>query len=282
VSRTFKELSAYIKTDGFADLENNVIKLGDYIDLEGGITVEAYPGQGGNGGGGFSYSGASDYTRLIVVGINSFHSGRGTKPGGDGQTPNGTTRYGDADGEYNVIVNDTTPHVVFQFQNVPVERRMNPTNTNAGGYRDSEMRKYLLQKFLPGLTDTAGVPADALWGPIRFVSTKDSGNTAISDALWLPTEREMFQNGMDSRNNTGPHSDTVSETATNQARLEYYTEDDSRKKDINGVEGPNQWYWGASPGAAITLSFCFVAPIGTPDAAAASIVGGCAPAFCVK
>jgi hypothetical protein len=279
VSRTFKELSAYLKTDGFAYPDTNVINLGDYIDLDGGITVEAYPGQDGNGGGDFSYSGASDYTRLIVVGINSFQPGRGTKPNNAG-----TTVYGETDGEYTVVTNNIVnrvvrPHVVFQFQNLPVLRRMNQGDTNAGGYRDSEMRQYLLDNFLPGLKN-AGVPEDALWGPTRFVSTMGSDNTAISDVLWLPTEREMFQNGVDSWGH-GLFSDTVNETAANQARLEYYMDDNSRKKQFDGEE--KCWgYWEASPYVAAASPFCLVDDYGYTCGYGAEDVGGCAPAFCIK
>jgi hypothetical protein len=243
VTDTFNALRQYIQGGGLAP-SSTVIRLGDWIDLEGGLTVDAYPGEDGSGGGGFSYSGPSEDTRLIVVGINSFQSGRGTFPGGDGTTVDGTTQNGQTDGQYTIIENDATPHVVFHFQGIPVERRMNPTNINVGGYRDSEMRQYLLQKFLPGLIDATGIPQDALWAPLRYVSTKGSGDTAIQDALWLPTEREMSQNGKDSDFDTGLYSDTTDETAANQARFEYYTNNIVRTK-----HGTSR-YWEASPYAA--------------------------------
>jgi hypothetical protein len=278
VQDTFNALHQYIQAGGLAP-SSTVIRLGDWIDLEGGLAVEAYNG----GGGDFRYSGSSDYTRLIVVGINSFHSGRGTFPGGDGRTANGTTKNGQTGGQYTVTANDGTPHVVFQFQNIPVMRRMNPGDTNTGGYRDSEMRQYLIQKFLPGLKN-AGVPEDALWEPKRSVSAKRSVSE-IKDALWLPTEREMYQNGKDTGYNDGPYSEAAYETAANQARLEYYTDDASRKKLLN-TEG-TKWYWGASPYAAGSTwsddsSFCCVYSNGIAHYDGASAVGGCAPAFCVR
>jgi hypothetical protein len=152
-----------------------VIRLGDWIDLEGGLTVEDHNA----GGGGFSsgdegmhwnanitLNGADKgkMCGLIVVGINPFKDLNG---------------------------NGGTPHVVFQFQNIPVLRRMNPTASNAGGYPESEMRVYLTGEFLSGLKD-AGVPEGVLWGPSRVVSGKENGAKTINDTLWLPTEREMF------------------------------------------------------------------------------------------
>lgn len=70
---------------------------------------------------------------------------------------------------------------VFQFQNIPVGRRIEATNDGFENtnYRDSEMRAYLVPTgaegsgaFLAGLTATAGVPQDVLWGPVRHVANK--------------------------------------------------------------------------------------------------------------
>jgi hypothetical protein len=255
VTATFKELSAYIQNGGLGRT-SNVIETGDWIDLEGGLAVDAY-----NDAGWFSYWGTSENTRLIVVGINSFQSSEGVLSR-DGSTPEG----------YDYPGMDTPPrHVVFQFQNIPVSRRMNATDTNAGGYPASEMRQYLLQNFLPGLT-AAGVPEDALWGPSRVMSTK-GGQETINDLLWLPTEREVG-----SANDPDSASDSSVETAENQARLEYYTDADSRYKGDN-------WYWLASAaiGRAAPNGFCiWHFNGGYFDSAEASWQGGCAPAFCVR
>jgi hypothetical protein len=82
VTTAFNTLHAYIATGGLEDAEN-VARLGDWIDLEGGLTVAAY-----NGDGGFTatnddiagtpfdgYEGKK--LRCIVVEINSFKTGRG-------------------------------------------------------------------------------------------------------------------------------------------------------------------------------------------------------------
>jgi hypothetical protein len=215
--------------------------------------------------------------RLIVVGINSF---------------NGKN-------------NNNTQHVVFQFQNIPVRRRMNPKSennphgTNEGGYKESEMRKYLTGNFLSGLTTTAGVPDGVLWAPARVLSAGQNGTgyDKVSDLLWLPTEREMFQGG------TGVHEDgktlgpfsAYEETAENQARLEYYSSNESRVKVykansgypavmLTGTYGPcGNWYWESSAHYGTgALSFCAVRTIGAAGNDGASVAGGCAPAFCVK
>jgi hypothetical protein len=283
-----------------------VINLGDWIDLEGGLTVEAY-----NGEGGVSYSAAeavravtwtfTDSTyykarnaeprgtrcRLIVVGINSFHSGKGT------------------DGKYTVPANDSTPHVVFQFQNIPVKRRMNATGINTRGYAASDMRKYLTVNFLAGLKG-AGVPVEetdgVLWAPVRYVSTRgDTGDfNKIKDLVWLPTEREMFEGGISTVKGVttkyGPYSVATDETASNQARLEYYCVVDSGDPndrwakfwtgtdsiDPTAVTGfYADRYWVASP-YSDSASFCRMYGNGITGYCIANDSDGCVPAFCVK
>jgi hypothetical protein len=247
VTKAFLELSAFIKKNGLTNgATQNVIKLGDYIDLEGGLRVENY-----NQAGAFwseydihwdkdlklGEEEVGKMMRLIVVGINSFQP----------KSPN----------KYQYQGTDTPPqHVVFQFQHVPVVRYMNPVAKNEGGYPDSEMRKYLTPvkdgstvvagtgNFLAGLLE-AGLPEDVLWGPSRLMATKlEEPGTVIDDLLWLPTEREMFGDRL--------YSVAAVETETTQARLEYYAEASLKKlssgilgyPDVSG--GKSQSYWLAS------------------------------------
>jgi hypothetical protein len=270
VDAAFHELKAFIQNGGL-EADPPVISTGDWIDLEAGLTVAAY-----NGLGGFeavnsavtpssppfdNYEGRT--LRLIVVGINSFREGKGVG------------------GQYAVTKNNGVDHVVFQFQNVPVKRRMNPSDTNVGGYAESEMRKYLVKvggeaesgKFLTGLV-AAGVPEDVLWAPGRYVVNGGNGATTankINDILWLPTEREMFGYLI--------FSSATYETTGNQARLEYYND---YLRRIKYFENASQWYWEASPYSGDPASFCHVYASGYTTSYSASSAGGVAPAFCVR
>jgi hypothetical protein len=296
VEAAFKELSAFIQGGGLAN-NPGVIQLGHYIDLEDGLSVAAY-GEGENTGE-FSFSDYStkegkpwdkpikatndtnnkdrgQLNRLIVVGINSFQS----------SPEDGEYKY--PDGE------EAPPHVVFQFQNIPVSRRMNPADDTPGGYGASEMRKYLTPvgtdsesgKFLAGLID-AGVPEGVLWEPKRVMSKGPSGGTVtIEDKLWLPTEREMF-----GRREISYDAD---ETASNQARLAYYVGGLSLEKVDKDLPGyPNitnvtsndsVMYWVASAANDNEkYTFCGVNKSNRPVESAinASTASGVAPAFCV-
>jgi hypothetical protein len=285
VTDTFTEVSNFIKNGGLTSSQTR-IQLGDYIDLEAGLSVAAYGS--GEGAGAFSISAAegskaitttasqSDnpnyrgaLLRLIVVGINSFNGKNG----------------------------NNKDHVVFHFQNIPVTRRMNSNDTNSGGYAASEMRKYLTPvsgysdsgKFLTGLTN-AGVPDSVLWAPKRMMSTEysGSGTTQIEDKLWLPTEREMFGNGL--------YSNSSAETAANQARLDYYYNGGTgaysrRVKYSSGSfnssgavtsNGESAYYWQASPYNSGPY-FCGVHEHGhSGHYGNASGAWGCVPAFCVS
>jgi hypothetical protein len=250
VTETFKMLSTFIKAGG---LDFPQIKTGDWIDLEGGLSVTEY-----NKTEGFTatntvvtskqppgYDGKT--LRLIVVGINSFINKNG----------------------------NNQQHVVFQFQNIPVTSQMNSFNTNAGGYANSEMRTYLTGNFLTGLI-AAGVPVGVLWAPMRYVA-KEYNNTTetveIPDFLWLPTVREMF--------GANDHYPVV-ENAANQARLEYYSGDMYRIKHT-GSNTPAS-YWVSSPYMSTSSHFWSVLDAGTASGIAANSTSpavGVAPAFCV-
>jgi hypothetical protein len=270
VERIFETLDQFLQEDGLTK-NPSAIKVGDYIDLEGGLTVQDY-----NGSGGFTYTGTHTNTRLIVVGIDSFRTGKGFSKTytyqGEGETP--------------------PPHIVFQFKDIPVKRRMNPTATNNGGYMESEMRKYLngdgaaTGNFLAGLI-AAGVPEKVLWAPARAIVNVQDGKplgilkendlvaipAIIRDTLWLPTECEMRSDG-------GPG--LTYELQENQAWFEYYTDDLLEK-----AGGTPYWLASATstPGyttTAFRVSIPVKGALNFGNGAASLEGGGVAPAFCIK
>jgi hypothetical protein len=265
VTDTFNAMSAYLNSIAVADLvgENSNVRLGDYIDLPA-LSVEAYGSEVGEWDNNTDadkglinitanipitpdplpfagYQGT--LLRLIVVGRNSFNNKNG---------------------------NGVSAHLVFQFQNLPGTHRMNEGPTSEGGYYQSEMREYLRSITGPFV---AGVPVSLLWAPKRMVAwsyedTSGGGAVSVSDGLWLPTKWEL----------TGSQSGSpLSETAENQARLEYYTGNDKLiKYDASGT--PANW-WSASPSALYQGAFVFADSTSSSGAQAAVDF---APAFCVR
>jgi hypothetical protein len=270
VTETFNVLHAYLSgSSAAALLADSQILLGDYIDLpriivDGSIVTDAaippsaspYDGYEGR------------VLRLLVVGINAFN----------------------ASGDYTGNGNGSAAHLVFQFQNVAFQHPMNPTDTNVGGYKASELRGWLTSKFLPGLV-AAGVPSGVLWGPKRYVANRGSGATAadlIDDILWLPTEREMLGTWPDNRAYTFWSHNTY-ETPQNQAHLEYYPNPGAETLRIKYTgTGSASMYALASPlggggFSATAIDFCAVNSNGDIDkSSASSIQNYVAPAFCVR
>jgi hypothetical protein len=232
------------------------IMLGDWIDLPH-LTVQGDAGGGAINTDNIDLKEKGKLLRLIVVGIDSFSA---------------TNK-------------DAPAHVVFQFQNIPGTHRMNPSDTNDGGYKASEMRQYLTDNFLRGLL-AAGVPQSVLYAPIRYIANggqRATGADALADWLWLPTEREAFENGTSYYNGSqyGPYSNGRWETAANQARLEYY-DSNSRRIKYNRNGNALSW-WEASPGTySASAVFCVASINGSAVSPSPSSVGGCAPAFCVR
>jgi hypothetical protein len=264
VSNTFNAISAFVKSKKTKAAISVNIHLGDYIDLPA-LAVAAYEGSGEINVTNANLGGTKGTKlRLIVVGINSF-----------------STTYS-TNSSYNITANNGTPHVVFQFRNLPGTQQMN--SNNIGGYAATIMRKYFVSvsgvggNFYNGLIQ-AGVPEGVLWGPKRSVAINyndAAGATCnvIEDLLWLPTERELIGDQIRS---------PPSETAANQARLEYYDTDAKRVKyDMSGTAV--YWYEASHlSGSYGTSTFTTITSSGNSSFAySANHAEGAAPAFCVK
>jgi hypothetical protein len=253
VTETFNALHNLITSPSTDDKFTDIIQLGDWVDLPS-LHVTGYPDDIADHGkiaiaNNTTWDGNhGELLRLIVVGKNSFN---------------------------NINGNGTTPHVVFQFQNVPGTHRMEETDTNQNGYLGSEMRTYLVDKFLTGLIN-AGVPDAVLWTPSRRVPNKGEGATAadtITDKLWLPTNWEMFGAGAEGS------ADPTYETANNQASFaDFYSFPLNRKYNALNDEGA---YWLASPCFYLTRGFCYSSG-GSIAFFGAQTALSVAPAFCVR
>lgn len=140
---------------------------------------------------------------------------------------------------------------------------MNDTNTNVGGWRDSQMRT----QTMPALK--ALMPAE-VQAAIREVQKKSSaGNQSssivtTSDELFLPSEVEIF-------------GSTSYSFAGEGTQYEYYQAGNSKVKNQNG--SANSW-WGRSPYSSDSASFCPVRSRGSAGASYASSLYGVSFCFC--
>jgi hypothetical protein len=151
VADAVEALHQKINADGVPDFSG--LQIGDYLDLPS------------------LYDGSTTYTwnesyknlRVVISGFNTYK------------------HMGSAENAKN--------HIVFTFENCPLTKRMNATNTNTGGYAASEMKTYLEGGFLAGLAEALG--HDYLYSVRRYISNKGS-YAELNAKIFLPTEAEVY------------------------------------------------------------------------------------------
>jgi hypothetical protein len=161
---------------------------------------------------------------------------------------------------------NTDNHLLFTFRHCVLTKRMNPTDTNTGGYAATELRTYLEGVFALGLKQAIG---DYLYPVRRLLSTKGSWDW-ITDTVFLPTEREVW--GYPSRGEVEHDGGTT-------GQYPIYVATAYKGKRHNGSR---MWWWNASPVASSAAHFCDCTNYIYASHYAASAVGGLAPAFCVR
>jgi hypothetical protein len=183
--------------------------------------------------------------------------------------------------------NEAGAHLVFQFENNIARRRLNPTDTTAGGYANTEIRKYLTP--VAGVNGSgifynalvaAGVPESVFWSVKRVIGTpKDGSVNQLADKVFLPTLWEVSGGVKDPWNETL----TSGENDGNQGRLWAYSAGPSANSSrIKSYNSTAYSWWLASPSSGGYSSFCYVISAGHVNYTYASTASGLAPAFCIK
>ena len=221
----------------------------------------------------------------------------------NGETTNGTYK------EYTVrVANNTTPAkcndsnsnfsqtacgFVVEFADIVEKRRMNESFTNVGGWRDSEMRKYL-----NGDTDDHMTYNDATNGltatffsklpkELRDVienttvvsghgSTSGEENFTSTDKIYLLSTKEVWSNGVSY------------DTATGSTRqLDYYVNNNVTTSNYSGAKknyaGSAAWWWLRAAYSSANSYFLYVSSSGDWYIYNAdNTSGGVAPAFRIE
>jgi hypothetical protein len=247
VTETLKKIHEHLESH--PDAEG--IALGDFIELPE-LNVAGYPDNDGEDDG--KIDGLAK-AHILVVGINSF----------------------------NKLPWNNTPHLVFQFENALVARKMLGASSSKYSYIGSGMQTYLQENFYDGLKNAAGVDNQYFFEPSRRVAESWNGSAVeVKDPVWLPTEWEMF--------GEKKNAPTVEDTG-NQVWLEYYntgseTTDAQHRTKLLSSTALTYW-WLASPHADSYAKYaCSVSANGEPDTANAVATSaellGFAPAFCIN
>jgi len=231
-----------IDGSGIPDIKG--LQVGDYLD---GLDLSAIAAPTG-GSAPQAWSNAYKNNRLILSGMNPYKG------------------VGDTEKNKNSLLITT--------RNSIARGRMNPTDTNAGGYKSSEMRVWLEGASGDGSGVFATGLKAALGGDYLYTIRKGHVHKGSSSwdnyTVWLPTEIELFGNQT--------YGDELTAWNTN---LHYPIYQKSYVYRIKRWNGSRDWYFLATAHSGSSSDFCSVSGNGNSSSYTASSVGGCAPAFCV-
>lgn len=124
---------------------------------------------------------------------------------------------------------------------LPVEVAYNQNNRNAGGFADSDVKRYLNEEVFNSLPEE-------LRNVIAEVERKQENGESSLCRLFLPTESELFGDCCYSEDDT-------------YSQIEYYKDRRNRIK-CNRKGGSPDWYWTASVGSGSSTHCVYVGDYG--------------------
>lgn len=161
-------------------------------------------------------------------------------------------------GRYNYTNSTKTTNMVFELVEIlKTTRRMNATNTNVGGWAESEMRKTLngLEGGQANILSTLPQDLQEVLEEVQIKSanggsTNYTGVTESANKLFLLSMAEVF--------NT-----TTSQYLLEGSRYDYYIQNDSNAARIKNLNGSANYWWLRSPYSSSTSYFSYVGSIGS-------------------
>ena len=230
VAEAMEVLHERCNGEGVADFSG--LMIGDYLDLPS-LTVDGTT---------YTWNATYQNLRIVISGFNHY------------------IHCGDTE--------NTKNHILWTFKNVVLQRQMNSSDTNTGGYNASAMKTYLDGVFALGLGSALG-SSDYLYTISRAISRKGSTEW-VRNTVFLPTEVEVF--------GVATYGDDQNAWNTN---IQYPIYRDSSYYRCKKYNGSRAWWWEATPHASNSTYFCYVNYYGYSSTTGASISsGGVAPAFC--
>ncbi|MGN0757038.1 DUF6273 domain-containing protein [Treponema sp.] len=230
VAEAMEVLHERCNGEGVADFSG--LMIGDYLDLPS-LTVDGTT---------YTWNATYQNLRIVISGFNHY------------------IHCGDTE--------NTKNHILWTFKNVVLQRQMNSSDTNTGGYNASAMKTYLDGVFALGLGSALG-SSDYLYTISRAISKKGSTEW-VRNTVFLPTEVEVF--------GVATYGDDQIAWNTN---IQYPIYRDSSYYRCKKYNGSRAWWWEATPNASNSTIFCTVNNYGGSDGGSASDSnGGVAPAFC--
>ena len=151
-------------------------------------------------------------------------------------------------------------------------KQMNSTDTNVGGFPDSELYDYL------STTVWNALPAELRNVVKTIYKWYGTGNNTTNgewfgSKIWSPLEYELF--------GTTKYSPATEHTTGNARKYPIFTDNASRIKRMNNGSGSADYYWEASPYASSATVFCRVNSRGITSAPYGNVSSGVCFGLCV-
>ena len=202
-----------------ADAGNfNGLRLGDYIDVSS-MTID-----------GSAISNSNQRLRFEIAGFDTYLN--------VGDTP------------------VTSHHIVMISKNCVLQKAMNSTATNAGGYAASELKAYLNDQVKTGLVNAIGITPKT----VRRLLDNKTDWAWLAETVFIPTEVEVF--GHQAWSNNKGYSTGSS--------VQWPLFSEFPQKRIANWNGSRWWWWEASPRTDDSASFCDCTNLGNALYASAS------------
>lgn len=148
-------------------------------------------------------------------------------------------------------------------------KRMNSSNTNAGGYKATLMAQYLDGEYYSGLSDE--------WQNVistyAFQASIGSQSSTLQNEehkVWLPMEYNIF--------GATTYAAATEHTTGGNEQFAYFATAANRVKSINGTASA---WWECSPNVGYTTYFCGVTAAGAANNSGASNANGVLPCFMI-
>ena len=167
--------------------------------------------------------------------------------------------------------------ISFEFVDFLGTQRMNPSDTNSGGWANSEMKKTYLPTQLNSLSNKDVIKEV---NKIYIPTYNSTGTSTSRDKLWLLSCSEVFKDGYNGGNTRG------SAITTEGPQYAYYVKcTDVYNAASNYRKKPNtsnaSYWWLRSTDYTFNYTFCNVSSGGTCNSSHASYTYGVAPGFSI-
>ncbi len=170
---------------------------------------------------------------------------------------------------------ETACGFVVEFADIITNQKFNSTNTNVGGWKDSEMRTYVNETIYESLPSDLQNVISVTKVISSHGSTSGETNFETQDKLYLLSAHEVWEDGTSNQISTNDTS------YNNTKQLDYYKNQGVTTSSYAGAkkQGANSWWWIRSAYSGSTNTFLRVNSNGSWFDSYASSSYGVSPAF---